>query len=463
MDHSRRHFLRKSGYSALGAAALTSGFGPFGMVQRALAQGGGSATDYKALVCIFLFGGNDGNNTIVPLDTGEHTSYAQMRGELTLAKDSLLPVASPSTGGRQFGLHASLPELQSLWSQGKVAALCNVGTLVEPLTREQYRSGASAIHRPESLFSHSDQQAQWQASLSTGQSQTGWGGRIADRTEGLNGGARFPMIVSMAGAHLFTTSTEARPLAITPGASFGLQGFNNSPEAAARLAAVEQLLKTEAAEPAGATLVRSADETTLQAIVNSRLLNSALGNQSALQSVFPTTSIGRQLQQVSRIVAARGALGLKRQLFFCSLGGFDTHNGQLATQASLLRQLSEAMNAFYQSTVELGIASQVTTFTLSDFGRTLKPASGGGTDHAWGSHHLIMGGAVRGGNLYGAYPTLALAGPNDAGNEGRWIPTTSVDQYAATLARWYGLAEADVPFVFPNINRFPTANLGFMS
>jgi uncharacterized protein (DUF1501 family) len=447
---------------ALGAAAFTSGLKHFGLV-NALAQAQTSAaTDYRALVCIFLFGGNDGNNMIVPYDG--YQDYAKVRGvagvngSIAIAQSDLLQVAPPSGQGVRYGMHPNLPELQGLFTQGKLAVMCNVGTLVQPVTRAQFLANAA---RPFNLFSHSDQQAQWQTSISTNPSTTGWAGRTADRTGNLNGANSFPMIVSVAGASLFTNGMQTRPIALSPGQSFGLQGYNQrstDPVAAARYTAVQQLLATDR----DATLVDSASNLSLQAIGNSESLNAALTNAASIQTTFPTTGLGNQLKQVAKIIAARNALGIKRQIFFCSLGGFDTHNNELATHVNLYTQLSKAMKAFYDATVELGVAPNVTTFTQSDFGRTLKPAAGGGTDHAWGSHHLILGDAVRGGNFYGTYPTLALAGPNDSGSEGRWIPTTSVDQYAATLATWYGLALSDLPTVFPSIGRFASANLGFM-
>lgn len=455
MAHSRRDFLRKTGFGALGAAALISDGGRFNLFNVFAQQAEAEATDYRALVSIFLFGGNDGNNVIVPYDQTAYNAYSTVRGTLAIPRDQLHQI-SPSNVGVPYGLHPNLSELHSLFQQQKIAVMNNVGTLVEPITKSQYRSGQQSL-RPESLFSHSDQQQQWQTSVARdagANAPTGWGGRTADHTEGLNGSTTFPMIVSPSGGNLFTTGERARPLV----PSSGLAGFTTSAASTARYNAMQQLLASDNE----ATLVRTANEMMRTGIINTNTLNQALAAAAAVQTVFPNTGLGRQLQQVARIIAARSSLGLKRQIFSCSIGGFDTHNNQLATHVTLLTQLSQAMSAFYAATVELGVTTNVTTFTLSDFGRTLKPASGGGTDHAWGSHHFMMGGAVRGGMFYGAYPELTLNGPDDAGSEGRWIPTTSVDQYAATLATWYGLAPSDLTRVFPNINRFPTANLGFL-
>ncbi|MFN2454577.1 MAG: DUF1501 domain-containing protein [Pyrinomonadaceae bacterium] len=462
MTNSRRAFLQRTMCGALGAAAFTSGLQRFGLV-NALAQSQTSAaTDYRALVCIFLFGGNDGNNMIVPYDG--YQDYARVRGvagtsgSIAIAQSDLLQIAPPSRQGIKYGMHPNLPEMQDLFLQRKLAVMTNVGTLIQPLTRAQFQTAST---RPRNLFSHSDQQAQWQTSISETPSATGWAGRTADRTRTLNGAATFPMIVSVAGASLFTNGVQTFPIALTPNQSFGLQGYTQKgtdPNVAARYNAVQQLLTSDR----DATLVDSASNLTSQAVGNSDLLNTALASAATLQTTFPNTGIGNELKQIAKIIAARNSLGLKRQIFFCSLGGFDTHNNELATHVTLYTQLSQAMKAFYNSTVELGVASNVTTFTQSDFGRTFKPAAGGGSDHAWGSHHLVMGDAVRGGDFYGSYPTLALAGPDDSGSEGRWIPTSSVDQYAATLASWYGLNSADLPAVFPYIGRFATTNLGFM-
>ena len=457
MRRSRREFLRDGCYAA-GAAALASSVERFGLV-NALAQG---APDYKALVCIFLFGGNDGNNTVIPRETGEYNAYATVRGAgaggLAIPRDSLLPLAPPSHA-REFGLHPNLPKLHELWGQQKLAVLCNTGPLIEPLTKAEYQAGGP---RPESLFSHSDQQTQWQSAISDRLSRTGWGGRLADAAAALNGGETFPMITSVSGINLFVTGAQARPLAIPSSGGFGLSGFSGSAASQARRNAMDQIRSLDQDE----VLVRSTSETTSQAVNLSATLNPILtSTTSAILPLFAglNTGIARQLQQVVRLIEARATLRLKRQIFFCSLGGFDTHNNQLTTQAGLFAQLDAAMRAFYDATAQLGVAPQVTTFTLSDFGRTLKVASGGGTDHAWGSHHLIMGGAVRGGNFYGTFPTLALQGPDDISREGRWLPSTSVDQYGATLAAWFGVDPGTMTAVYPNLGQFAAPDLGFMS
>lgn len=473
MASTRRDFLRQTGCALLGGAALMSGIEDFGLV-HAFAQGGSTATDYKALVCIFLNGGNDGNNTIVPVDATRFGEYNSARSSAGLALPApgqpggLLPI-NP-TGGGEYGLHPSLPELKALFDNRQLAVVTNVGPLVEPLTRATYRSGSG--RRPSQLFSHSDQIAQWQTSVSNDTSATGWGGRTADRTAPLNGNASFPQVVSIAGTAIFATGASARPLGISDARTSlaSVLPLNNPPSASgyttaqanARRAALDGLRSADL----GATLVKASRDVTEQAIQTSIALAST---NSTLATDFPNATLGYQLEQVARLIKLRDTLGIKRQIFFCQLGAFDTHSGQgtsTGAHANLLTQVSAAMKAFYDATVELGVQNSVTTFTLSDFGRTLQPAGSGGavgSDHGWGNHHFIMGGAVRGGDFYGRFPTLALGGPDDTDTRGRWIPTTSVEQYAATLASWYGLSASDIPLVFPLIGRFPSANLGFMS
>lgn len=463
MKKSRRVFLRRSG-CALGSAIFASTFNRFGMVS-ALAQGkqpNAGVPDYKALVCIYLGGGNDCNNTVVPLDSYQapdgtpdgYPAYAALRGPLVIPQANLLPV-TPIGLGKTFGLHPNMPELQTLFSSQRLAVLCNVGTLVSPMTRTQYLN--NSVQRPDNLFSHDDQTSQHQSAILTNtlvNPPTGWGGRLADFTGPLNGGSGFPMIVSLSGAPLFGTSNQTRPLV----PSGGLSGFPSQPTTDARYNAMQYLLSIDRSP----TLINAQSDLMQRSITNSSLLNQALNDSTSVTTVFPGTGIGSQMRSIARVIAKRSILfGLQRQIFFASLGGFDTHTGQLSAHTSLFTQLSQAMKAFYDATVELGISSSVTTFTMSDFGRTLKPTADG-SDHAWGNHQFILGDAVIGGRFYGTYPTLKTSAFNDSGNEGRWIPTTALDQFGATMSRWFGLADADLPTVFPNLSHFSTSNLGFL-
>jgi len=473
MPTTRRDFLRSSA-CALGSMALASSIDTFGIVHALTPQ---AATDYKALVCIFLNGGNDGNNMLVSLDQYDGPAgslvegYSNVRNAsgLAIAKASLLPI-SPVSGG-SYGFHPNMPEVQNLFNQGKLAVLCNNGPLVEPLTRTTYQNGTGK--KPLQLFSHSDQVGLFQTAIANTVSQTGWGGRLADKTQGLNGSATFPSNISIAGINLLLTGVDTRQLAVADSGTqlkdvLQLTMTGTTAEQTSRQASFNELRTLDN----NFKLVKAASDIRSSSLQTDIALSSV---NPTLATVFPNTSLGRQLRQIALLIKActdpTAGINMKRQIFFTQIGGFDTHSGEIGGQGNLMTQLSQAINAFYAATVELGIQDKVTTFTMSDFGRTFQPAGTGvnavGTDHAWGNHQLIVGGSVLGHTFYGTYPTLRLGGPDDtdggSGPRGRWIPTTSVEQYAATLATWYGLSTADLPAVFPLISRFSTTNLGFLA
>ncbi|MEO7761189.1 MAG: DUF1501 domain-containing protein [Casimicrobiaceae bacterium] len=454
---SRREFLRSLG--AFSAAGLVSSLDLLGGFAQANAQ---QAPDYKALVCVFLYGGVDGNNLVIPADATGYGKYSAVR---TVASginidSAALNMIQPPSSPTPYGLHPQLPALKTLFDQKKMAVLCNVGTLLRPTTKADYVAGKN---RPANLFSHSDQQNEWQAAVYDQSSRTGWGGRLADRMAGVNGGIDFPVVTSTAGITLFMTGSGKSPLAIPTSGTFGLQGYTTSNAANnARLAAIQQLLAMDQ----GNQFVASASHITGSAIDLSGTVSPIISNaNSSVQALFTgqTSSISQQLLAVAKLIEARNTIGIKRQIFFVSLGGFDTHTNELNVLQNLMGQLSPALKSFYDATVQLGVDSNVTTFTLSDFGRTFKPAAGQGADHAWGNHHFVIGGAVKGGDFYGKYPTLTLGGADDVTNEGRWLPTIAVDQYAATLATWFGLPPVDLATVLPTVANFPVTNLGFMS
>ena len=471
MAQTRRDFLRTSA-CALGGVALASSLDTFRAVQALTPQ---AASDYRALVCVFLNGGNDGNNMLVDLNQLTVYNNARSLDQLALSQSGPTPLLtiSPTTGG-SYGLHPNLPEMQTLFNQGKLAILCNNGPLVEPLTRTTYQNGTGK--KPLQLFSHSDQVSLFQTAIANVASQTGWGGRLADKTASLNGAATFPNNVSITGVNLFLTGVDTRQLAVGDSNTSlaNVLILNNAPGASAsdtnsRLLSFNELRGFDG----GVKLVKAASDIRSSSIQTDNALSSV---SPTLTTSFPNTSLGRQLKQVALLIKAStdavAGINMKRQIFFVQLGGFDTHSNQLGGQGGLLTQLSQAISAFFQATGEPGMPGQdkVTLFTMSDFGRTLDPAgttaAAVGSDHAWGNHHLIVGGSVLGHALYGLYPNLALNGPDDAdsgsGARGRWIPTTSVEQYAATLATWYGLSSADLATVFPLIGRFASPNLGFM-
>jgi uncharacterized protein (DUF1501 family) len=418
----------------------------------AYAQG----TDYKALVCIFMFGGNDANNMIIPYDSAGYANYAKIRANLALAQNTLLPI-QPKSQSLPYGLHPMLVGTQSLFNGGQVAAVVNTGVLPQPTTQAQYLNGL--VNIPRNLFSHTDQQNQMQTdSLRyTSFPTVGWGGLVADQIEAIYGG-NFPILISLNGVNVFAQGLVAQPFQTVGNPTLALSGFTSSTADTARLAAFQSLLTLED----GLTLIQAASSTTSTALQNVQTLAAALATGSPLKTKFPTTPFGVQLQQVAQIIQVRAALGLPRQIFFVSREGFDTHSSQLSLQSGLLLDLDQSLNAFYQATVEIGVPQDVLTFTMSDFARTLQPDSTSGSDHAWGSHHLVMGGAVAGGDFYGTWPTLALGGPDDATNQGRWIPTTSLDQYGATLAQWFGVPATALPSIFPNLQNFSNQTLSFV-
>jgi uncharacterized protein (DUF1501 family) len=445
----RRDFLQHAG-----ALAGTAALGQLG----AFAAHAASASDYKALVCVYLYGGNDANNTIVPLDTAGYANYAQTRSYLALPQSQLLPLAVAG-GTPLYGLHPALPGLQSLWASGNLAVVANVGTLVQPLSKTQYLSTTTA--KPENLFSHIDQQHQWQASISTASSNSGWGGRLTDQLATLNANSSVPPMISTGGNNLFVTGAASQALVIPISGSFGLKGFSNDSIDAARRSALAELLNVDQ----DINLTQAAQAVMSSALTSSAILNPILTTTSAaLSGRFTglTSNFSQQLLAIAKVIEARSALGASRQVFLVQLGSFDTHTNQLNTQQTLFSQLDAGLTAFHGAMADIGAGTSVTSFTLSDFSRNFLPNTGGGTDHAWGSHPLVIGDAVNGGTIYGTMPTLQLSGPDDASDLGRWIPTIAVDQFAATLATWFGADATALAAVLPNLSAFSPTTLGFV-
>jgi uncharacterized protein (DUF1501 family) len=461
---SRRRFIGQSACAGLGLTGLLSTLGTLRLFNATLSAQGVPGDDSKALICLFLFGGNDANNLLVPRDTNAYAAYQRDRGILALSRESLLPLTIPNGDGREFGFHPAMAPLQTLFNAGKVGLICNVGTLVAPITKAEYRSGGAAL--PPHLFSHNDQQVQWQTSVPDSPRKVGWGGRIADLLQSLNAGSQISMNVSIAGANFFQVGEQVLQYHVTTSGSIGLTQSDQTWAPMPQLyGATHQMLGRSYGhlfEQEYASVMR-------RAVANDALLKSVLSTIPDHTDKFPnsTTATGglsrvaSQLRMILRLIEARGALGMKRQIFFASLGGFDTHDAQLEDHHELLQELSTAIADFYQATVTLGINDRVTLFTASDFNRTYN-SNGKGSDHAWGGHHLVVGGAVNGGRLYGSMPILEINGPDDTGSRGSWIPKVSTDEMAATLATWFGVAAADLPLVLPNIGRFPQPDLGFM-
>jgi len=460
---NRRQFIRQCACAALGTTSIASTIWNLRSIRAATANsiGAAAASDFKALVCLFLYGGNDANNLIIPSDTSDYNAYAAARQGLAIPQSSLLPITPASyADGRTFGLHPSLldapagpstlPGLQNLFAQGKLALLSNVGTLVAPVTRAQYLSDTAAL--PPQLFSHNDQSVQWQTSVPDQPPRSGWGGRMADLLISMNGTAQISMSISLAGTNTFQVGNTVFEYQMSPYGVTSLTGYSGNTKTA--LDSLISLPHQNLFEDEFAKITR-------RSLDNAALLSTALAGVN-LTTFFPTGNyLADQLKMIAKMIAARNTLGMSRQIFFCSVGGYDTHGDQLTAHANLLTELNNALASFYQATVDLGVADKVTTFTASDFGRTFPVNNGAGSDHGWGNHQIILGGAVKGRDIYGRVPALVVNGPDDT-DEGRWIPTTSVDEYSATLAKWFGVTPTDMATVFPNLSRFSTPDLGFM-
>ena len=509
----RRHLLRVGGaFSMLGVGA------PFALQLAAAGSAAGqSAPDYRALVCIFLFGGNDSNNMVLATDTDSWGRYFAIRntgadpialmpvgtaptpvGQTSAVTGRVAALGTPEAWGgvlpitprtaqaipagtnatsRTFALHPFLGSLQGLFNQGRLAVVANVGTLVQPTTKTQYQTRSVPV--PTSLFSHNDQQSTWQA-LSTEGARTGWGGKLADLMASMNGSSTLFTAVSTGGNAVFLSgqsviqyqlSTGAQPAVVITGQQGGsLFGSTVAPTRVRDIITDTSLTSNFAADYSSVVsrsinAATSVNNAFTQTIVTNVPAASAYTNP--ITQRVETNTLALQLQTVARMIASGATLGVRRQVFFVSLGGWDTHDFQNSTQPNLLAKVAHAMSYFDEALGNIGgidRRSQVTTFTASDFSRTIT-TNGDGTDHAWGGHHLVMGGAVRGGDMYGQFPTIGadVSGFNNPDNiGGSAIPTTSVDQYGATLGRWFGASETELDLIFPRLAGFSRRNLGFV-
>jgi uncharacterized protein (DUF1501 family) len=447
---NRRDFLKTSGAAALFAATP-------GLAYSQVVGSGGPFTDYKALVCVFLFGGNDSYNMLVPNTTAEYNAYAASRQNLALLQEDLLPIAPASSPGADFGLHPAMGGIQGLFADGRAAFVTNVGPLVAPTTKDQYFN--KSVTLPPQLFSHNDQQDQWASLRGNVPSKTGWAGRMADLIRDGVAGQQMATNASLFGANLFQSADETVAYVMGPGGPIQFEGFSRAPGDILN----EQRLAFERIvdAPYESIYERGFAAVQRRAIDAADTVTAALAGAPSFDTIaFPQSQLGTQLRTVASLIAVRDELQMQRQVFFVATGGFDSHDDQNENQPGLLGGVSEAVTAFQSALEELSVAGNVTTFTQSDFGRTLT-SNGDGTDHAWGGNQLVVGGAVAGGDLYGSYPVLEIGGPEDVGG-GRMIPSTSADQYAATLARWFGIADVDLDVVAPNLGNFGQRDLGFM-
>lgn len=453
-DRSHGAATRRQALKTLGLAASVG----VPMLTPLIASGSASAQttdDYKALVCVAQFGGNDQSNTIMPRSGAAYTAYQTARPTLALSSTSMLPITPTGFAGPELGFAPTLPGLRALFEQGRCAVLANVGSLVEPITRDQWRAGTRRV--PRQLFSHSDQYTIWESGLPDRTSQSGWLGRLGDFTAGaFNPNSQISLTMSIAGTSLMLAGDQTIQYQISAAGVERVQNTSALYGSAAGGAALRQLLTRQGTS----NFENSLTNISTRALNNASLIEDALAAQPPLTTVFPNTGLANQAKMVARLIGARRQLGQRRQIFLISSGGWDNHGSIVDEHPGQLSQLDGAMSALYAATVEMGVASSVTSFTASEFGRCLQH-NGRGSDHGWGGHHFIVGGAVQGRRVYGSWPTVALGGAEDAGN-GALVPTTALDEYGATLARWFGASTAQLSTVMPNLSRFSTPNLGFL-
>ena len=454
IDLARRAFLRRAALTGVAGAAA-----PWALNLSLIGEAAAATnpSDYKALVCVFLYGGNDYGNTLPPVDSSNHAKYLSIRGSLAYTQAELqataLTAQTALPGGMQLALSPSLSVLKPLWDQGRLAAQLNVGPLIQPTTLAQYN--ARSVPLPPKLFSHNDQVSIWQSDLPEG-ATSGWGGRMGDLMLSGNGGSVFSCI-SVTGNSVFLSGQQAVQYQMSTSGAVAINGVARSLFGSATAQAT---LKSLITAPSSHLFEAEYSKVTQRSIDAEAQVTTALAGLPELNTAFDSASnLASQLKMVARMIAARSSFGVSRQVFLVSLGGFDLHDNLTDNHPGLLSQVAGGMNSFYSAMQELGVANQVTAFTASDFGRTLS-SNGDGSDHGWGSHHFVLGGAVQGGRYFGTAPAIAVGGPDDVG-QGRLLPTTSVDQFAATLATWLGVSATDLPLVVPNIGNFSQRDLGY--
>jgi uncharacterized protein (DUF1501 family) len=446
-DCSHGSATRREALKALGIAASVG----TPLLTSMIASGSAAAqtaTDYKALVCVMQFGGNDQSNSVIPRSGAGYSSYQSARPTLAIPAANILPVTPTGFTGPELGFSPHLPGLRTLFEQNRCAVLANVGALVEPITRAQWQAGSKPV--PRQLFSHSDQMTIWESGLPDRASQSGWLGRLGDLTAGaFNPNSQISVSISIAGTTLILAGDQTIQYQVSDDGAESVQNLNSLYSSSAGGAAVRQLLtqsRTNLLEN-GFTTVCS------RAIANAGLVESAVAANPLPSSVtFPSTPLGAQARMVARMIGARNQLNQRRQIFVISSGGWDVHNTLIEEHPGRLQEFDGAIKALYDATAAMGVANNVTIFSASEFGRCLQH-NGRGSDHGWGGHHFVVGGAVQGRRILGSWPTVALGGPEDAGN-GTLIPTTSLDQYGAALSRWFGASDAQLNTVMPNLSRF---------
>jgi uncharacterized protein (DUF1501 family) len=448
---SRRRFIGQASCAAVSSISVLNTLLNLRLAGDVAAANPPQPNEYRALVCLFLAGGNDSFNMLVPRGQSEYSEYANVRQNLALAQNSLIPINPVNNIGKQLGVHPGMPELANLFENGHAAFVANVGTMIQPVTKAQYTAGS--VNLPLGLFSHSDQQEQWQTSVPQSRAGTGWAGRMADLLQSLNLNQKVSMNISLSGSNVFQAGQSVFEYAITPTGAVALSGYSaawqaNDTTNQARSAAVDSQL----AQQYSNLLMKAFAGSKRSALDAYGVFANATNVNLPSGATFPTTPLGPELQMIAKTIAGRTALDVTRQTFFLQLGGWDHHDEVIANQQVMLPYVSSAVGAFYNALVQLGVQDKVTLFTASDFGRTLT-SNGKGSDHAWGGNHFVVGGGVNGQRIYGQYPSLYQDNSLDVGR-GRLIPTTSADQYFAELALWLGVSKSNLPLVLPNISHF---------
>lgn len=454
---SRRQFLGQASCAAIGSTAFLSTALNLGMINTAAARPHiiGSNGDYKAMVCILLAGGNDSFNMLVPRNGNHYTEYATTRSNLALPQGDLLPLNYSDSNGKQFGVHPSMPEVQSLFNNNKLAFISNVGTLIEPTTKAQYLNGSKPV--PVGLLSHADQIQQWQTSIPQTRSSKGWGGRMADILQAGNANQNISMNISLSGTNIFQVGNQSAEYAIraSAGGSVGISTYDGTSALDIALKqGTESLLAQQYQDIFKSTFTNKITESQSNHVEFSAALNQA----PVISTAFSNNAVSANMELIAKTIAVRDVLNVKRQTFFITIGGWDHHDEVLNSQVAMLSVVSKALSEFQTAMEELNLSDCVTTFTASDFGRTLT-SNGNGSDHAWGGNVMVMGGAVKGGKIYGEYPSLALNSNDDVGGA-ILLPSISTDEYFAELSKWFGVANGDLSYVLPNIGNFYNVNSG---
>lgn len=455
---SRRKFLGTASCAALGSTTMLSSILNLGMINSLAGMSLPTYKEdntYKAMICILLAGGNDSYNMLVPRNGANYTEYATTRSNLALAQGDLLPINFTDNNGKQFGVHPSMPEVQSLFNSNKLAFVSNVGTLVEPTTKSQYQNGGVSL--PLGLFSHADQIQQWQTSIPQSRSSIGWGGRIADILHAGNGNQNISMNITLSGTNFFQVGNNVTEYAIraSAGGSVGINVYDSTDP-------IDQFLKTSVESLLNQQYNDIFRSTFADKIRNSQAyheqFNLALAGAPTLNTTFSPSYMSKNMELIAKTIAVRNTINVNRQTFFVTFGGWDHHDNLIDNQVDMLGVLSTALGELESALQELGVFNDVTTFTISDFARSLT-SNGNGSDHAWGGNTMVLGGAVNGGQVYGTYPSLAYGGPNDIGGA-VLLPTTSSDEYFAELSEWFGITATDLPYVLPNIGNFYSPGTG---